>query len=170
LDVQGAELMILEQAQEVLKSVAVIQCKVEFVELYKGQPLMADVDTFLRSHGFCFLRFSYTQGRPFKPLQITNSPYKEISQMLWGDAIYVRDFRMLQQWNMRQLQAAAFILHEVYEAIDLTVILLNELDRREQSGLASCYLRAAMINRQDLEFSGECPQPLPAHSEEKAAE
>jgi len=154
LDVQGAELMILQHAKEVLKSVAIIQCEVEFVELYEGQPLMADIDAFLRGEGFCFMRFAYTMGRPFKPLRKSDSPYKEISQMLWGDAIYVRDFRMLQQWSTRQLQAAAFILHEVYEAIDLTAILLSELDRRELSDLASCYISAVMINRQDLRFSG----------------
>ncbi|WP_231605176.1 FkbM family methyltransferase [Synechococcus sp. CBW1006] len=170
LDVQGAELMILKHAQEVLKSVAVIQCEVEFVELYEGQPLMAEVDTFLRSHGFTFLHFSYIEGRAFKPMQITDKPQKEISQMLWGDAVYVRDFRMIQQWSSRQLQAAAFILHEVYEAMDLTAILLNELDRREQSDLASCYLGAVMINRPDLQCSGEWPQPLPAHAEERATE
>jgi hypothetical protein len=90
--------------------------------------------------------------------------------MLWGDAIYVRDFRTLHQWSMRQLQAAAFILHEVYEATDLTAILLNELDRREQSDLASCYLGAVMINRPDLQFSGEWPQSLPTHAEENATE
>jgi FkbM family methyltransferase len=170
LDVQGAELMILEHAQQVLRSVAVIQCEVEFVELYEGQPLMADVDTFLRAQGFSFLRFAYTMGRPFKPLRKSDNPYKEISQMLWGDAIYVRDFRMLHQWSMRQLQAAAFILHEVYEAIDLTAILLNELDRREHSDLASCYLGAVMINRPDLLFSGDWPQSLPIHAEEKATQ
>ncbi|MCP9868714.1 FkbM family methyltransferase [Cyanobium sp. Cruz-8D1] len=42
LDVQGAELMILESAKAVLRHVSVIQCEVEFIELYLGQPLMAD--------------------------------------------------------------------------------------------------------------------------------
>jgi hypothetical protein len=33
----------------------VVQCEVEFVELYQDQPLFADVDNFLRSQVFCLL-------------------------------------------------------------------------------------------------------------------
>ncbi|MFY7697106.1 MAG: hypothetical protein ACOVQK_12230 [Cyanobium sp.] len=41
--------MALQNATTVLATASVIQCEVEFVELYKGQPLFADVDSFLRS-------------------------------------------------------------------------------------------------------------------------
>jgi protein O-GlcNAc transferase len=150
LDVQGAELMILENAKFALRSVSVIQCEVEFVELYEGQPLMADIDAFLRSQGFCFLRFAYTMGRPFKPLQKAGNPTLAISQMLWGDAIYVRDFRRVHEWSDRQLKSAAFVLHELYEAFDLATIILEELDHREKSDLTSCYLGALLLNQQDF--------------------
>lgn len=147
LDVQGAELMILKNAENCLRAASVIQCEVEFVELYEGQPLMADVDAFLRSQGFCFLRFAYTMGRPFKPLQKDGRPDQAISQMLWGDAIYVRDFRRLEQWSVRHLRAAAFILHENYQAVDLVALLLRELDRRMDSSLSDCYLAALMTSQ-----------------------
>jgi FkbM family methyltransferase len=139
LDVQGAELMILEHSLNALQSASVIQCEVEFIELYEGQPLQADVDRFLRSQGFCLLRYSYTMGRPFKPWQHAGNPTSAISQMLWGDAIYVRDFRKLAQWTDRQLQAAAFILHTLYDAFDLVHLILKEIDMRHASELASLY-------------------------------
>ncbi len=119
LDVQGAERMVLEHATETLKDVAVLQCEVEFVELYEGQPLFGDVDALLRRQGFSFLRFAYTMGRPFRPLQLGADPNAAISQLLWADAIYVRDFRHREQWSERQLKAAAFLLHELYDAFDL---------------------------------------------------
>lgn len=147
LDVQGAELMILEHACECLSSVSVIQCEVEFVELYQGQPLMADVDAFLRSQGFCFLRFSYTMGRAFKPFQQVNDIHAAISQMLWGDAIYVRDFRRIHEWSDRSLRAAAFVLHEGYRAFDLVLFILKELDRRSGGDLCSCYNFAIMLTK-----------------------
>jgi FkbM family methyltransferase len=147
LDVQGAELMILQNAVKCLRSVSVIQCEVEFLELYEGQPLMADVDAFLRSQGFCFLRFAYMMGRPFKPLLKDGKPDKAISQTLWADAIYVRDFRLVHQWSSRQLQAAAFILHELYQATDLTALLLREFDQRSNSRLSDCYLAALMTSQ-----------------------
>lgn len=150
LDVQGAELMILENAQEVLKSVSVIQCEVEFVELYEGQPLMADIDIFLRSKGFCFLRFAYTMGRPLKPLHQDKNPCNEFGQMLWGGAIYIRDFRALGSWTSRQLRAAAFILHELYGSYDLVARILRELDLREEHNLSGCYLASLMLAKPGL--------------------
>jgi protein O-GlcNAc transferase len=146
LDVQGAELMILRNAQETLRSVSVIQCEVEFVELYEGQPLMADVDQFLRTQGFSFLRFAYTMGRPFKPWQCNYNSLSETSQILWGDAIYIRDFRNLQQWTNRHLQAAIFVLHEVLNAYDYVHFLMKELDKRCGSDLSMCYLAALTLN------------------------
>jgi hypothetical protein len=41
--------MALENANTALATVGVVQCEVEFVELYQDQPLFADVDKFLRS-------------------------------------------------------------------------------------------------------------------------
>jgi protein O-GlcNAc transferase len=146
LDVQGAELMIMENASKALESASLIQCEVEFIELYEGQPLHADVDSFLRTQGFCFLRFAYIMGRPFKPLQYSSNPNAGMSQMLWADAIYIRDFRKLKRWTDRQLRASAFLLHTLYDAFDLTHLILKEVDRREESELASLYLFALGIN------------------------
>jgi protein O-GlcNAc transferase len=148
LDVQGAELMIMENASKVLDSASVIQCEVEFIELYEGQPLHADIDSFLRSQGFCFLRFAYIMGRPFKPLHYSSNPNAGISQILWGDAIYIRDFRRLKSWTDRQLRASAFLLHTLYDAFDLTHLILKELDSREKNDLASFYLMILGINGQ----------------------
>lgn len=153
IDTQGAELMILQNAQNVLRSVSVVQCEVEFVELYEGQPLMAEVDTFLRSQGFVFHRFAYMQGRPFKPLRITDAPLQSISQNLWGDAIYVRDFRTLSAWNTPQLKAASFLLHELYNSVDLVALLLAELDRRSDASFCEPYLGSLLFANQQLSLS-----------------
>jgi FkbM family methyltransferase len=155
LDLQGAELMVLENAIDVLRNVSVIQCQVKFVQLYEGQPLMADVDSFLRSQGFGFLRFSSMKGRSFKPVHKVNDPFSPISQILWADAVYVRDFRAIEQWSIRQLQAAAFVLHEVYEAFDLTTLIFREIDRRRESDLVSIYLSVLMSFRDDCQVSSQ---------------
>lgn len=140
LDIQGAELMALEHATKTLEAVSVLQCEVEFVPLYKNQPLFADVDRFLRSQGFQFLQFAYTMGRPFKPLVANNNPNQSISQTLWGDAVYVKDFRKVCNAGERMLRAGAFILAEMYKAHDLAHFFLAELDRRNQTALAKQYL------------------------------
>jgi hypothetical protein len=145
LDVQGAELMILENAQELLRSVSLIQCEIEFIELYEGQPLMADIDKFLRSQGFCFHRFAYTSGRQFKPWQLNTNSQSGMNQLLWGDAIYIRDFRNISNWTNRHLQAAVFMLHEAFGSCDSAHFLLQELDRRCDSDLATCYVSALAL-------------------------
>lgn len=140
MDIQGAELLALENAVKTLENVSVLQCEVEFLEIYKDQPLFADVDTFLRSQGFCFMKFTYIAGRPFKPLAINNNPYQPICQQLWADAVYVKDFRERQHLKERILKSASFILHEFYGGYDLANLFLQELDRRHNTTLSTDYL------------------------------
>ena len=52
IDVQGAELLVLEGAGDFLKNVKVIWMEVEAVELYKGQPLKTDVEIFMKKNNF----------------------------------------------------------------------------------------------------------------------
>ncbi len=150
LDVQGAELMVLQGAQATLADITVVQCEVEFVELYEGQPLMADVDAFLRSQGFGLLKFAPLKGRPFKPLRSEANPLAPISQILWTDAIYVKDFRQRAQWSEHQLKAAAFLLHELYDAFDLVSLLLSELDARQSTDWRSLYLASVLLSHPAL--------------------
>jgi FkbM family methyltransferase len=52
IDVQGAELMVLEGAGGFLKRIRLIWMEVEAVELYKNQPLKSDVEAFMKKNNF----------------------------------------------------------------------------------------------------------------------
>jgi hypothetical protein len=52
IDVQGAELMVLEGAGSFLKNIKLIWMEVEAVELYKNQPLKNDVERFMQKNNF----------------------------------------------------------------------------------------------------------------------
>jgi FkbM family methyltransferase len=52
LDVQGAELMVLQGAGTLLSRIRTLWLEVEAVELYRGQPVKSDVEAFLRRAGF----------------------------------------------------------------------------------------------------------------------
>lgn len=52
IDVQGAELMVLEGADSLIKSIDCIWMEVEEIELYQDQPLKIDVEKFMNRHHF----------------------------------------------------------------------------------------------------------------------
>ena len=56
MDVQGAELMVLEGAGERLADLTGIWLEVEAVPLYRGQPLQSDVQVYLESQGFTLVK------------------------------------------------------------------------------------------------------------------
>jgi FkbM family methyltransferase len=63
LDVQGAELDVLKGAGALLDQTLVIDIEIEFVDLYIGQPLFADVDGYLRAKGFVLIDIDSSKWR-----------------------------------------------------------------------------------------------------------
>lgn len=87
IDTQGSELLILHGASGVLEtSILGLEIEVEFSPIYEGQPLFADVDTFLRPFGFELfdLRPCYWKRAAGRDL---GGPY---GQLVWADALYLR--------------------------------------------------------------------------------
>lgn len=72
LDIQGAELLALQGAPELLARLDAVLTEVNYEELYAGCPMIEQMDAFLAAAGFD--RVSTTT--PFHPS--------------WGDALYVR--------------------------------------------------------------------------------
>lgn len=147
IDIQGAELMVMQNAVNRLKDVLVIQTEVEFLPMYIGQPLFADVDLFLRAQGFVFHRFFPLVSRAIVPMLYNNDIYKGISQLLWADAIFVRDFTKPALFSDAQLLKTALLMHECYQSIDLAYHLLMEYDRRNGTGLAESYIGGMIEER-----------------------
>lgn len=129
LDIQGAELLVLENGPKTVSRALVIETEVEFVPLYKGQPLFGDIHAFLRTLGFELHKFIDISGRCFRPLTQEN-PYAAMSQLLWADAVFVRSAFALDRLSDDELLKSAIILHDVYRSYDLVHRLLQELDQR----------------------------------------
>lgn len=140
-DVQGAELDVLKGAMGHLPNVTVVDVEVEFVPLYEGQPLFADVDTFMRSQGFLLHTLQGPMGRAFKPVVVYNDINRHLRQALWADAVYVRDFTRLHELTAEQLLKMAVILHEVYMSADLVQVCLYQYDLKTKAGLWPVYTK-----------------------------
>lgn len=73
MDVQGAELLVLDGSPKLLRrDKPIIYCEVAFQQQYAGQPLIGEVDEYLAARGY-------------RRLHVYASPMPDI----WGDAIYV---------------------------------------------------------------------------------
>jgi FkbM family methyltransferase len=140
VDVQGAELLVFEGAAKLLDHALVVHTEVEFVPLYKDQPLFSDIDAHLRSKGFSLHRLGQT-GRTFKPLIFMNDVNAALSQVLWGDAVYVRDFMSFDGLSGQTLLKMATILHENYRSVDLAAVALASCDRQLGTSLQPDYLK-----------------------------
>jgi FkbM family methyltransferase len=143
VDVQGGEMLVFCGATDLLKDALVIHTEVEFVMLYKGQPLFSDIDAFLRTRGFQFHRMSIT-GRTFKPFVKNNDAAAATGQPLWGDALYVRDFMEFDHLAPLALLKLAVILHENYGSFDLAALALEAHDRQTGSRLQPAYIKRLM--------------------------
>ena len=87
LDVQGAELMALQGADEVLSRTAAVHCEVEFSPIYEGQPLFAAVQQHLMSRNFALIDLLV----PGRYHYITPSGRIGQDRLLWADAVYFRE-------------------------------------------------------------------------------
>ena len=88
LDTQGSELEILEGAAGLLRTgIAGVKVEVEFSPMYVDQPLYADIDTFMRRHGF--LLFDLSRYHVRRGGLDAGVPTR--GQLLWGHALYLHD-------------------------------------------------------------------------------
>ncbi len=141
IDVQGGELDVFKNGLRALSTTLFIQTEVEFVEFYKGQPMFADVDAFLRGKGFQYHTFAGMSGRAFKPLVANGDLNAPFRQILWADAVYVRDWMALDTLTDVQLVKYAVIAHDLLGSYDLAHVVVTELDRRTNSGMATSYMK-----------------------------
>lgn len=130
IDVQGAELMVLNGAAEKLSQAVVVQTEVQFVSLYKDAPLFADIDLTMRQLGFRLHRFYRLTHRPLYP--INGMIIGSASQVFDADAVYVRSLDNLSALSGDQLQQLAVIMSKCYMSIDLSQACLREIATKEQ--------------------------------------
>ncbi len=138
LDTQGCELDILRGGEQALDKCLGLEVEVEFATIYRGAPLFADVDTYLRGRGFALWRlgglYHYSErctglatGEEFVDYSglVVRSPAGN-GRLWWGNAIYFRDFR--DPWVMAGGARRLLILAALLDArgdIDAAAICLK---------------------------------------------
>jgi hypothetical protein len=131
---------VFKRAAQRLDEVLVIWTKVEFVPLYENQPLFSEVEQYLRQRGFMFHAFDSIAVRGYKPYcsQIKNR--KGMRQAIWSDAIFIRNLDQLESLSTIKLKKFAAILDAVIESYDVCYLVLQIIDKRENTNFAGIYL------------------------------
>ena len=128
MDVQGAELLVLEGASKLLEQgIFAIQAEVSFEPLYKEQPLFADVDKYLRAKGFSFFDFEFRGTPGTRRRSPVRSPLHP-GQRLWADAIYFFDLLALDKDSELRTPENIFKLACVSDAIGFVDYSLELLE------------------------------------------
>lgn len=125
-DVQGAELEIFQSAPNLLgENVLAIRTEIEFMSIYKGQPLFSEVEIFLRKMGFMPMGFvqldHWRRSTRCKHPNISDGPIPySRGQIVHGDMLFFRNPAQMNDETPEALKALlkmAF-LALVYEYVD----------------------------------------------------
>jgi FkbM family methyltransferase len=130
IDVQGAELMVLQHGRERLREAVAVHTEVSFVPLYLGQPTFGDVDIELRSQGFVPHSMPEVKQWAIAPTVFGDNFYTPGNQLLEADIVYVRDIAHLERMTSEQLSHLAMIAFHIYGSVDLAVFCIIELQQR----------------------------------------
>jgi hypothetical protein len=130
MDIQGAELTVLQNGIEKLSSCLAAQLEVSWICLYENQPTFGDIDVWMRSQGFVPHKFTEVKRWSIAPTVFDNNFRIPGNQLLESDVIYIRDPLKLDQLSDIQLKKFAVLAHFCFESIDLCVFILRELEKR----------------------------------------
>ena len=138
LDVQGAELEVMQGGTGVLRDVLALVSEVEFHPIYQDQPLFGDVAGFLRGCGLDYHKLLNSHHRALKPLLLRNS-LEAGSQHVYSDAMFVMNQERMDRLPEERWLKAALLL-DAYESVDWAYYLVSRYDARTGASLAEDYL------------------------------
>jgi FkbM family methyltransferase len=131
MDLQGGELGVLENATDKLANAMAVVCEVRFYRMYEGEPMWAEVDQELRRQGFVLHKIMHAKSVRLDQSQKERLKGKGFkSQMLDGDAAYIRNIEDPESITTAQWKALALMSAAVLDSHDLCLYCLDELVRR----------------------------------------
>lgn len=128
LDIQGAETAALRGGASVLSRTLMVETELILTPMYRAAPRPGELDGALRALGFMPWRYLGSGGRTLQPLQMSVGSADFLSQALWGDLVYVRDYTRADALDAAQWLKLAMLAHTLYAALDLAHLALRRAD------------------------------------------
>jgi FkbM family methyltransferase len=158
-DTQGSELFVLQGAAHALAASAVgVEVEVEFTPIYKGQPVFAELDAFMRGLGYLLFDLKPCYWKRTAGWKAGGS----YGQIVWADALYLKSVHALEQTLVGLRREAR--KSKVLRAISIALLYgyydyALEIDASAGEDLSESE-RAFIAHR--LREGGERHGPLPA--------
>ena len=137
IDIQGAELDVFKGGVKTLEKTLMIVSEVEWVEQYINQPLFGDVSSFLKDQNFKIHKFLGYGTRSLKPIILNQNKNFE-TQVLWSDALFIRNIMNISKLNDEDLIKSA-VLSYIYKSPDLTYFHLEKFDEKNNSSFCNFF-------------------------------
>ncbi|QBY00410.1 FkbM family methyltransferase [Rhodophyticola sp. CCM32] len=133
MDLQGGELEVLRGGIGKLSQTVAVVTEVRFHRIYENEPLFGDLDQELRRQGFKLHKFMFTKSvmMPHDHEDKVLRP-RLTSQLLDGDAVYIRDTDWAETLTDDQLIYLALAADTVFDSPDMTLLCLDILSSRGQ--------------------------------------
>ncbi len=129
---------ILQHGGSLLEEALLIQVRVPFIPVFRGQTDLHSLTELLEQHGFRLLRLhNQRYGASFRPETTVRDSFPK-SQLLSADAIFVPAPSRLTALGSNRKLKLAFLLHSVYHAADAVAAILEAVDPAD----AEAYLSA----------------------------
>lgn len=124
IDIQGGELEVLKGANQVLGETLGLELEVEFIEMYKNQPLFGEVCKYLETKNFCFMDFTNL-------CRWERNAHVGIGQNVFGDALFLKTPEFVLEFYSNDLNKiekylTILVLYRRYDIIEIVLNGLNE--------------------------------------------
>ena len=122
IDTQGSELDILIGSKILLNSLIGLEIEVEFVPLYKNQPLFSEVEIFLRKNGFEIF------GLKRNLWKMNNSKYvtkEQGGRLTYGDALFFNAKLFEKKRISKDIAINAWLLLKRFDLNDVADLIIS---------------------------------------------
>lgn len=131
IDIQGGERDVFARGKRVLKGAVAVITEVAAVPIYEDQPLLDAQMAELRKSGYHLHKFLF-----FKQLKLRSPLGRGMhgaaarSQLLDGDAVFIRDLLQFREMETEPLKHLAILADAVFASPDLAVAAVDALSAR----------------------------------------
>jgi FkbM family methyltransferase len=146
IDIQGGELNVFLNARRALSTALCVITEVSFFPLYEKAPSFAEIHQELVKQGFLLHKFLHQTHISVASSYPTGGANLGSSQLIDGDAVYLRDFRNIEGLDSEDIKKLALLGHFVFSSKDLVMRMLGELVRRNElsAKLVDDYIKSAV--------------------------